>query len=792
MDPPNESGGTPFDPASIDGQVPDNAPRFARDATLTPQGKLEWRLDRVIPPIGESKKNKDNLYCIMIDSRLRRTLAPERPRRTRGMSQEAWRSKMVKAQQQARAYRETMRQMRELPDEFSIDAPERVWLIYEERPYTDTLEVSGGNPAINWTISYDALKALRRLAENWRRDKEILDADGQLSEPHQRAIQDVMVEVTSNPHPITHRLAAFALSRGGTIRHMEFGDTQYQLVQSLLTAGDPTAGRVLVKELVSVIPPTAASTRLLQSYGKKWMQDTKIQMTRVTGVFDADLTDPMQMRDAIGTLNQSLANEKGPPVEQILDTMMQKVERSPQLADRLITGIQPMNLPAERRDELIVYVIERAGGNEIAARWLNGQLLNHPSLSERTLRILNNAETGSPMMRPATNAFLRLVFGEPTLSGDLAQLPKPKLEEPIPVGSSKHRLFSALQSGQPDLRRLAWQVLPLFIFTGKASSDVGDIISNRGLDRYSILINAGGDPPPLTLVDFLSQQPDRYSATAALVRLVLQGSSPAAKRSIETLLGSGRQLGKLLLQMEEVDRETFARNVYQSMTGQVPLVTALMRLRRDYNPAAEWFGQQLAQGNLPEADQWLEGAGGEEKVMQLVTASDSKLVEGAIAALVVEVGGDDDIAAKMTNMFLQAADRSQDNFEQQFQAYRQRQLEQRLQQAQGDYRLTLVNEEDPGKRLEIGTVPLVVNQPQVSLGNGTVPLSVAENYLGLSIEDPTTLRNLPSPAMANVPLDSIRGSIELRPDKETAVWKGTLQINGTEYTLLMEPVEREF
>ncbi|MFW6058766.1 MAG: hypothetical protein ACODAQ_01205, partial [Phycisphaeraceae bacterium] len=635
IDPSSDSA--PRVPAGPPDNFPPDAPHFTREITLLPNGRVRWELDRNIPR-AEVQEGEQAWRMKLRPGRFRELFpeAPERPRDRSADVQRQWRADMVEHRDVVRELREFQRGVMDLQDVFEIGPRPQLWAVISVFSSTRELTFLGDAP-LPWTIAMDDLRLLREQAAS-----EEIAGDGELAR---------MNELAATGHPLTLRALAHALHRTDTGAEVESGTPVYRLLETIVRGDDDLARQRVLRDLARAAPPSRAALQLLREAAP--MMDPQTKLLSLRSLLRADLSDTQRQREVIETTNRLLADQEGPAPAGVLQVLTEQIGEDSPLLLPASHNIDLAALPEDRRDAAIAYTIGAAGRSPLAANWIDHRLLgtNEHEVVHRTLDLLARADTGPNAVTPIVEGAFDLLF-ERRASAQETDQPDvmPRVEVPIPIPSENHALYRILNSGNEDLRRLAWEALPMF----RVPDEAGD--SER--QQYEQVLDAALEQPrtPPKIVTFLDHQPDGLLAATGLLRVALDGDEQAAQEASRALHGSGRPIGEALLRLEEAERNLAARELYEALMGEAPLTVGLMR-GRDSERVVEWFGAQVAAGQLPDSKQWAR-VYDEEQLVSRIGSSDPELARGAVAALVAQAGGAPDAAQELAARFANQSDRS--------------------------------------------------------------------------------------------------------------------------------------
>ena len=851
----------------IDSSAPAQGPRLARRLQIRPDGTVAWRLERSIPggTAGDS-----NLYALRVDARRLRAQAPSRATRIRRNTNEdprAFRERRQQAiaeqRERQRDYEELRREVGGLPDEFEAPMPTRLWAVFELPTTARQLNIEGVQPA-GWSIEMRDLEALldaRPIGGGQAGQIARLTGEGRAM------VQSFTRVLGADQHPYTARAVAVAFAQAALGQHLVSLEPPYPLAEALVRHEDVLTRRLTVEQLLETVPPTPPIAALLRQATRD--PDPQIRMQALRGILHGGAGSQTELAHLVDEANRLLADSPTPRM--VLEELLAIDPSLTYLHQALTTRIRFDALQGERRVAAIALVLSAATEEPLAAAWLDHQLLGatDPALVRQTLELLNAASAGGSVIEPVLVQLLDHWLGEPAAATSAAAA-EVVLGGPIAITTPMHNFFRVLQSGAPEIRELGWHALRHFeLLDVPAQAPAGRDRRrgrNRGrtapatapvVDTYTVLVDTAlsrSTTPMQTsqAAEFLARQQDNTRATFGLVRLTLSPSVEAAGRAARILIGSGRPIEQALNELGFEDRQVFANAVYQARGTTPPLVTALMAHPVDNNRVVPWFGALVATGVVPELSEWADAFGGEDDLLDLVQAGDPTMALAAVAALVFVEGGDEAKARAITDQMLSGGGKARQERLSEWQEHQRSLRRERLQAAEGTYRLVLnvyagqnaagrpggrptpfrqgrgpnrpmaepgrlmmpggpgmgpgggrprfrgtartVDPQSFGERqssLSLGTVTLEVNDDSISFGTDSIELSLPDSHLAIRLADPQELSNLSNAEVAELPLESIGGSIDLLATADGR-WRGSaLLADGRVVELVMAPVKAE-
>ncbi len=732
-------------------------PWVTRGFTLRPDGTIEWKLDRFIPS-GKVVRSKRR-YALKVDINEMNRLSPGDPPRVVRANNEAQeqyirrrRFEEANYRRAALDFRELRQEVMDLPSRFEDPLPRPVWALFELSQTATYLKVVGATPG-PWRIGIDQFVAVRDLAT-----KKVPIEDeqtGGLSHQAMDAVDLMAGLVKDDPHPYNLRAVSYAISRAGLVSYAAPGDQLFMLLQSVIASPDAEARRVVLKELITTIPPTPASRQLLAATTKEAI-DPQLQLIRLKGLLQSDTANRAQVRETLASANRMLTDPVGPPPGEVLRALLAAAQQNDDAVGALAQGVRFAAMQEPRRSQAVVFVVSHADSEALAMRWLDRSLLGSPdpNMALTTLRTLKSIDPGDQVLRPVMKGALAAVFGP----GDSESAPVGRaaieLANPIPLGGGDHNLFRMLRHEGIETRSLAWEVLKHFTMGDAAAMGVTD---DQRRQAYTLLldITLGQSPTPSQVVEFLARQTDEPVATDALVQVALLADSAVSAQATRALLGSGRPVNRAVMALPFGDRHGFGMRVYESRMGKAPLAVGLLRERDEDSAVTKWFGTQVAAGNLPDPADWYDAFGGEERLLSLLQSNDQEMVAAAVATLLASAGvGESEVPALMAR-FQGINDPTAVTLEAEWRHVRKRYFAEKIRGASGQYHLEIVvhkpeheglqfglNGDNGEKVFRLGVVNLQSDGRTVRLENQPVTLSISESEPAIRFDHPREFERL--------------------------------------------------
>ena len=491
-------------------------PQLTRRFTVTPEGKIQWKLNRSIPK--GIVQDSDNLYALMLDpelmeSKINPDKADVRSSDRRSRNSDRSRSRGTDNSRQTR--RRSTRQSRAgrgglggIGDLGSIPGGPNIGRSESRSRRGRTGRTERGRRSDAETLSPEDRRAQLEMARELKRS--LVDLPTKFEAPLPRRVwaiyqtptseaqfeihglsagpwavnldwldhlhnlgsvgrrdsndeQGLPTQVTQrveslrnhlakDPHPQNYRIIAYALNRAQLSAFARPGDSLYQLCAMILKGPDADAQQVLIEDLVSTVPLSEGSYSLLKMAKNL---DPQAKLMYLRGLLQANLADPRQLQDALAATNQTLADPEAPDPREVLYEIWEAVQDRPDAVMMLVGGVRFDHLPQQRRDEAIAVIVEHAGSDHLAAGWLDQHLIGSTDrqLVQRTLEIIRDA--GPVSMRPVVHQLLDLVFGHPSRPAGSEPALHATIKQPLIIDSAGHSIIRTLQNADPDLRRLA-------------------------------------------------------------------------------------------------------------------------------------------------------------------------------------------------------------------------------------------------------------------------------------------------------------------------------------------------
>lgn len=512
--------------------LPDDAPRLARRFLLHPDGSITWRLNRLIPG-AELRRAQDNLYILKLDRKALSEKNPgPAPRLERGASNNvrefAARQREARAAHQLKVkeYRKLQTAVAQASDEFGAASPQGVYAIFSLRPGVNVLTFSGPAP-LPWSVPLDAFTQVRALIG--ARTQRHNNLDG--------AVIPSLQTLVKTKHPYSLQLAAQAMSQTDLLKNARPDDEIFALIKQIIDAPDDQARQIVLRRAAMTQPPTIASLTLLQYGAQRMGPRTKLIMLR--SMFPGQNNNVhVDLSLAMRKAGDLLTDVNGPDPNQVLKLIMSQWSSLREDQRFALSARLPFDqAPPKRRDEVIGAVIAAASYDELAAKWLDEQLLGSQDatvqrqtlqrLSDVVIRELPAEPTPTPMQGRSVEA--TSISPQPT--EEAPDLPPGAMvvDAPIWVESLSHSLFTLLRSPEAAQRDLAWSALGAFTFSNQRAQAHLNVMQARLRQEQ---LTAQRDHPSAMMFDGapgFSNQPDLMNMDPSMMGV--RTLNPSRQRS---------------------------------------------------------------------------------------------------------------------------------------------------------------------------------------------------------------------------------------------------------------------
>lgn len=766
-------------------------PVLTKKFTLLPNGRVQYAVTTVNPRFCEILPYSagDSLYKLKLDAKMRNDLRPPAPDRPTDRSREAqlgYQAAFRAYQQASSEYRDMAKKASGLEKDLEIVKPTRIWMIFEVDQTISELSFAGMKP-LPWELKVENLAMLRDIITKPATGEAGLDGVTRLDLEHTQIILN-LAKLIEKRHPYDLQLASLVVNLTHMVRFANLGDTQFFLLKAILESEDSMARQFIMAEMSQTFPPTLVTIELTKLMVRTGVGTVADKRDAIKSMLEAVNSDPTQATSTAETINTMLANEDGPAPSQLLGAIFKPARENVNVRNTFVQSIRFQSLPEKRFNDALVFVVENAGAEPLAAGWLNEHFLGSANLIvlKKTLTVISEADTGARDLGPMFNWAVNKLFGHPASdSGQL--LRKARMRLPIPINTPYDGIYRALQHGNEQIRTLAWRSLPRFIIP-ELAADVAPLPESS--DRYQILTNTALDmlSTPPGVVTFLERQPNKKRVAECLIQIVLRGSSQVQIAGVRALIGCKAPLGAVMLNMSPGERQGFAMVVYEIGANQTPppMVVNVLRRRDVNNPVARWFGDEVAKGQIPSTTAWVGQFDGEGQLLELVASNDDPLAKGAAAVMLTAIGGTDRDALTFREKVRTLSDQTAAFVAQTWQDTKLQLFANQLKRYEGNYRLSLfVGEGDnfggqldiPMREIPVGIVQFRINEADktLTLTNEKIEPAIGDAYHTIRIGKPAEIKSFPSEELAQIPLEKVTTPVQLRL-QDDGTWKGTFTI----------------
>lgn len=804
----------------IEASIPDGAPTLTTKLTVTTDGKIKWPLDRFIPnaQVVPSKRT----YAFRLDQKLLEKENPGAPTNLKRNGNEDYQkfqarrdTALAQYRDRASAYRDLLKQVRELPTEFTAPAPNRIWAIFELNNINSDLHFLG-QPPLPWQINRVDMVEMRRYYTPFPKSASPKAGVGvsETAQPLPRLAQDMVARmsgVIADKHPYNLRVVAYTIAESQLVPLAQPDDTLFKLLDTILRSDDTLSRQIIFKELIRTVPPTPATLALIKAVSRD--MDPSSQLLSLRGILKIDReSDTARMGETAAEINRLLVDPKGPPAGDVAQAMLDAAKAQPALVSQLAVRVRLDNLVPERFDAAAAAIIQAAPDNELARVLLDTKLIgaSETAIIERSLEILAHA-TDASAAAPAQGAdaggmMNQLIGGFFGGSGgntsSTRRMPRVKLAGPIFIDSPSHSLFRALQSGQPQIRELSWRAIERFTFaepTDKsAQAGRGKATTNaEPSPLHSALLDAAlaQSPTPPQVIHPLASQKEPFRSASSMIRLILRASDQTSITATKTLLASGAKwpLDRAMTSLSFGDMSAFASRMYYNQYGSAPFVTDLLRQRIESNPVAAWFGKELSTGHLPMPSVWAAQYPSRDVLIEMSVSNDQDLARAAVAALLASVGGDDTDVPDSLDQLRKLPDQSLGNLRKQWPLIQASAIVKRVQRAAGNYQMIFRLAElgyrppqvakgqtappIPMSEIDLGTIQLVAEGETIRMTNQTLKLSILKDQAVIRIDKAMELMDFKNEKLTGLRIEQMKTAILLFPQSD-GTWVGNFSLPG--------------
>ncbi|MCC7146725.1 MAG: hypothetical protein IT443_09785 [Phycisphaeraceae bacterium] len=790
-------------------------PLVARSFTVTPDGRVQWKLERsivggtLVPPTDQAGLNP---YLLKLQPQLLEQRTPAAPARITREANESARDYQNRvtaasetARQQIKDFNELRRRVNSLPTEFEMPLPAQVLAVFDVRAGTSVLELTGP-PPLPWSLSLADLQTLAGVGGSGR------GAEGGLSEETLSLMQRMM---RAQPVAYQFRLLATTLStlNPATVGQ-ELRSGVLALLKQLLACPDVAARHTAIEVTANFAAApngagaggaAGADPSVVEMLAKaREDADPVNKLLALGGWMRVNGGDQAALKQGVEMANRLLASG-APGAERVLTTLLDVAAGLPQANNttappqELVKDVALAQIPAGQRDAAIATVALAAPGRMLASMWLDRHLLGSAdgAWARRTLEILRALP--APAAAEQSN-----VLGDENPGAAAAA------RGLIPLSTAEHGIFKLLGSPDPAVSGLAWEVIGRFLIVANESV-YGEAGAQTAISRAVARAAGKVTPLPAQVVDLLVRQRDPENRAACIFLLLASGDPAARGGIIDMLAGPDVPVTTAFATLTADDRQAVAGGYYRAFGEPAPKVIGLLRAGGSA-PIVEWFARQVTRGSLPTVAGWALAAGETSALLEWAAAEDRVLAQGAAVALVAKVGGREQDADPLYEAFEHAVPRDANGVGIVWQDKRGPILMAGLKARAGSYRLLVhvlegafdeglnaaaVNVDNPaatlpGRVINAGAMNLSVTDKGVTLGGGPLNVSVPqdEDRLTLRLDIPSNLKQLSDPSAASLPVDDTSPlNLYLQQDGS---FRGSLEVagGGGAVQVLLLPVGR--
>lgn len=794
--------------------LPETASRLAREITVMPDGSVKWSLARAIP--GMDIDQGDDPYKLKLRSSRLRDMRPERqvrPARQAGEDARDYRERVREVEDRYRdemqKYRELSTQVRELPEAFVVGELDRVFAVFELAGSIRNLKLEGPAP-LPWEPTFETFRDIRQWLKTPPQDTQT-DMPGLTNE--QLKVIQTLDNSLDTSQPLSYEAAAMVLDRMNVVPGVESGSSLYGLLQRIVKGPSQNGRLLVVEDLSATLPPSEATSNLLAE-ASEFMSSAE-QWATLNGMLTAELADEKSQQLLIDAANRVLRDPQGQAVFDVLAVLTTKANANDALNEMLIRKMDFAAMPLQRRKQAYRFVARYASLSPAVADWLQDALLRQPGLAPETLDAIST-------IRENESGFVLGAW---------------------PIRGVDDGLIVMLSDKDQAVNNAAWQALPGFTLAPQARQQT--LVQRAGKaeqnpteakgqpsetgppparDVIEAIVNAALSQPttPRTLVPFLvaqdqgssdSQRPTDLTdrVTLALLRVMQHGDMLGKQQAVAVLIGSERPLIKGFLELDPAKREAVLRELWavrgEMSIDQTPLLLGMVRQSPFVEPMVALLSDPKTANPLPPVTAMAQALGDEASLLREASGQDTAVRRAAVAALVVQTGGDETAARKLAERFILSPDQTDNGLRKLWSQAREELVMATLSNAQGRYRLILTiakatpeepNENNPDKKdaeednetkaYQLGIADLQVEGTSVSFNNGLILKPLVETSQ-LAIEEPGTLKMFDVEGLADLPLEEAEKPWKLSQDTD-GVWSGDVKLpDDKTATFQMTPVQ---
>lgn len=783
-------------------EVPENAPRLAREIKLHPDGTVQWAMDRSFHGATLTAASETNLYPYKLDSALLREKQPERAERLARQEGEDSRAFALRKREQQlaerekqTAYRELRDSLRNLPEQFREPAPPVLYAVIEV-PAGDSLALLGSSP-FPWTLDEKNKQPFLTLAQG---GASLETADGQEAYATIGRLADA--------HALDARAAAIAATRGSLTGKIKTDDPGYKLLTKLLASKDETTRRIALYGVARTTPPTLASAQLLGVAAQTAMGEERkvLSFNSLGKMFQTQSTESDNTAALIEQVNLVIADPDGPGSTRVIEQVLQSIGSrtgSVPMDDKslqvMIDRIDFSKVPEQDAHGVAAAVIRHAPTNPVAAGWLDHHYLRSKDAARIDVALDQLAQFDPTPEEPAEEgAFVDSQY------------------KTIALDSAEHGLLALLSDADAQHSAKAWAALGRFHVAVKKGDapPAADPTQAQPVDPSLAVFESvvaaalALDPTPPSLVSFLERQREqsiRQVAPQRMIGLLVAAEGEAMRAAAASVIANPESYNQVLTGLDSTDKLRIVTMLYRAKDQEPPLMAGLIA----GGTGSSWFTNFMKEkGELPVRADWAEqfASGGDGQLLGSASSDDTVVASAAAAALVVGAGGTVQQEQSFAQKIVLLEARTSDLVSQAWADYKKKIQAGIYENAQGTYRLSVTiakkakpavglpgvelqpaPEADPPKRIELGLVDLRAEGTKLSLSVEAVTLSPSPDRLAIRIDKPASLRTFNKPELAKLQLDNLGQSLELLPQEE-GVWSGEVLLpDGQTLGVILTP-----
>lgn len=813
--------------------TPDTAPRLTRELTISPDGTVQWEVDRSFHAATLKSASEQNPYAYKIDPNQLRAAQPPRPERLArndGEDSRAYalrkREQQLAEREKQTAYRELRDMLRELPETFSEAMPSVLYAVIEV-PADTTLALQGPSP-LPWTLSDEKKQLFTQLSQG----ANAFDAEQG---------EDVAGKVVTliDGHPLDARAIAIATTRSKLASQVEADDPGYQVLARLLQSKDIPTRRVALFGVATSTPPTLASAKLIGVAGEAALGEERkmLSFASLGKMFATSLTQPDSARVLVERVSQTIADPQGPAAPQVIEQVLASLSPSQQTGrasvgdDVVAVMIESIDLTGVEKDEqegVAKAIIAQAPTSPVAAGWLDQHLLasRDRDLVNQTLSLLYESKLVEPVaVGPASG---QSIEAEP-VQQPIVDPSELQLTGTIAMARPNHALINLFDSNDDLQQAAAWAVLGRFHialpnadiqqpaggFEGPGAADEDTSIEPAVVMYNAILAKADARAKmPVSIVDFIVHQQDPALVELANTRLVAMLAQPnltqkTALAAMQAYADTPQRFTPAIQSLDARAQQELMQTMYRAQDMEAPLMAGLIA---GTGSTLTWFNEYLnTQGELPSDAAWAKYAKSQNEgsLLQNAASPEMTIATAGAAALVVAAGGDQQQELAFAQKVALMEDRQASAVTAEWNAQREKIYASAFEKAAGAYRLVAMLSEPnvdrelgqqpdapdaeqptkPATRIDLGVVELRVEGVTLSLSVETIQISPVTGQLGIRLNNPASLRSFSKPELSAIPIAQLGQPIDML-QQEGGAWSGeTTLLDGRSLTVSLEPAQ---